>query len=549
MPTTEEEKAVKKKENDKKCKLYLSARDKIFEKRSKGNYDDEILALTQAVLEKNSDNYTIWNIRREALQKRIDDNNELAKSETASDEEKAKSQRSIESLLAGELFMSYECIKNNPKIVFLLQELALCEKALKLDCRNFHVWDHRRIVARMAQRTADEEIEYSNQLVSDNFSNYSAWHYRSVLIQKVHMEKTGQYRLDNETIAAELKMIRAPGPIRGGFWMLAPGKSFLRPDSYAPIVPLSASFHGNNTTIVMSRACSVENVVVFVDSEEKSRWRGFSALSSHPKTSRVWQYLSDSPLRIAVEHDEAFSGGPWVEIKEKPYVDKTLLRRIYDVDPVESNKAVEELLADCQSLIELEPENKWPLYMKTLCLMEYKSAEAHGEIMDGLKKLGDELDVKRRKMYEALASRQQLNETLRTDGLLEKLMSGETQQLPLRYKEISSLEGVEYLAGLVNDLDVTGNRLTKPEEIVLPNLEHLTLNENPIRRLLPSASLGNLKFLSLAATEISQLNDLIPCLQAMSSLERLLYCETPLVEQTKELSAALPGVRLIPHYL
>lgn len=78
--------------------------------------------------------------------------------------------------------------KNHPQ-ADLQKELALCEKALSYDCRNFHCWDHRRSVSKLANLTNEDELEFSNKLITINPSNYSAWHYRGTLLPKVRPDK------------------------------------------------------------------------------------------------------------------------------------------------------------------------------------------------------------------------------------------------------------------------------------------------------------------------------------------------------------------------
>jgi geranylgeranyl transferase type-2 subunit alpha len=79
-------------------------------------------------------------------------------------------------LFDGELALTQECLLGNPKSYsswhhrFLMlgrhprpelaRELAMCERALAADCRNFHCWDHRRAVARMARLSDAEELEW-----------------------------------------------------------------------------------------------------------------------------------------------------------------------------------------------------------------------------------------------------------------------------------------------------------------------------------------------------------------------------------------------------
>ncbi|KAF1756821.1 hypothetical protein GCK72_013275 [Caenorhabditis remanei] len=573
VPTTEQEKAAKAKEHAKRSQQFLHVRDRIFAKRDKGEYDDELLSLTQGVLEKNADIYTFWNIRRTTIEQRIEANDKIQKDSEASDEEKTKSAQKIENLLAGELFLSYECIKSNPKSysawyqrAWVLQrqtspdyakELALCEKALQMDCRNFHCWDHRRIVARLANRTEEQELEFSNRLIDENFSNYSAWHYRSIALQNIHRDAaTGMTKIDDALIGSELQKVKnafymdAEDQSAWTYtrWLLevGSGKEFLRPESSSPIELISASFHGNNTTLVFSRAVTIPFLLTFVDTEDTTRWRAFSSTSPNPTSSRVWQYLSDSPLRV-VTSQSTDENVTWNELTDDRYVNKSRLETIYDIVEAKEPEYIKELLEDCHQLIQLEPKNKWPLYMRTLVLLEYQPIRSHDEIISNLKNLAENLDSKRAELYKSLLSRQKLNHSIREQ--FERLIGKEHDQLVVRYAELTSLEGVEFLAGLVGNADFQGNLLTEIHRIVLPNLHNLTISENPIDRLSPTPSLSHLTFLSIAGTQISDVSSVMPFFQTTPSLDRLIFCETPLVEKTEELRAQLPGVRLIPHWL
>jgi len=66
---------------------------------------------------------------------------------------------------------------------------------LALDSRNFHCWNYRRVVASLFEtvwcessvdrdQITRDEWNFSTDKIKENFSNYSAWHYRSTLVPK-----------------------------------------------------------------------------------------------------------------------------------------------------------------------------------------------------------------------------------------------------------------------------------------------------------------------------------------------------------------------------
>ena len=143
------------------------------------------------------------------------------------------SQENSESLCNKELLLLQQCLRGNPKAycVWLHRrwvmehsptpnwnnEKSLCDLFLKYDERNckgvgvatyvmgvafflVHCWDYRRYVIKKAGITPNEEFQYSADKISANFSNYSAWHYRSKLLPLLHPSTTIKSGIENEAL-------------------------------------------------------------------------------------------------------------------------------------------------------------------------------------------------------------------------------------------------------------------------------------------------------------------------------------------------------------
>ena len=89
------------------------------------------------------------------------------------------------------------------KSMILDMELKLCSKMLSMDDRNFHCWNYRLWVSELYVKEIEKraeaaesraktkefiqgECDMAKQIISRNFSNYSAWHYRGKLMPLIH---------------------------------------------------------------------------------------------------------------------------------------------------------------------------------------------------------------------------------------------------------------------------------------------------------------------------------------------------------------------------
>ena len=56
----------------------------------------------------------------------------------------------------------------------------------EMDSRNFHAWAYRRWITAKAGTSPEREAQYTMDLINTNFSDYSAWHARTVLLPQLH---------------------------------------------------------------------------------------------------------------------------------------------------------------------------------------------------------------------------------------------------------------------------------------------------------------------------------------------------------------------------
>ncbi|TSL61140.1 Syntaxin-binding protein 3 [Bagarius yarrelli] len=142
-----------------------------FTLRSDNELDEEALQLTQQLLASNPDFATLWNYRREIL----------LHLETVKEEEE------LQKLYEAELLFIESCLKVNPKSYGSWHHRGWVSSRLpkpdwKRELSLFHCWDYRRFVVKESGVSAEQELQYTEHLISSNFSNYSSWHYRSTLL-------------------------------------------------------------------------------------------------------------------------------------------------------------------------------------------------------------------------------------------------------------------------------------------------------------------------------------------------------------------------------
>ena len=196
----------------KKVEKYKHLSSLALKHRTQHTVSLDSLELISQLLSANPDLYTLWNYAREQLM--------VFSGEVVHASVSPLSEEGFAGVLQAQLGVTVAALKRSPKsypawyhrrwlvekyrggraglppTVSLQEELALCSQMLALDERNFHCWNYRRWVAGLAgedgagvdaggSRAAvtAAELGFTDEKIAVNFSNYSAWHARSHLLQ------------------------------------------------------------------------------------------------------------------------------------------------------------------------------------------------------------------------------------------------------------------------------------------------------------------------------------------------------------------------------
>ncbi|KAJ7261363.1 rab-protein geranylgeranyltransferase [Mycena haematopus] len=200
---TPEAAAAKKLREQSKIKEYLALNDDVLSKKALNDWSREAFDLTTRILQINPEFYTVWNYRRNILLQGIFPES---------------SPKEINDLVADDLSMTTVALKMHPKVYWIWnhrrwclenvpdgpgtsaegdlngwrktnwdKEMYVVDKMLDADSRNFHAWSYRRYVLAMMPVSRPEvtELAYTTRKIESNFSNFSAWHQRTKILNSL----------------------------------------------------------------------------------------------------------------------------------------------------------------------------------------------------------------------------------------------------------------------------------------------------------------------------------------------------------------------------
>ncbi|XP_054747210.1 geranylgeranyl transferase type-2 subunit alpha [Anastrepha obliqua] len=417
--TTEEERERKKKEQALKVKAYRAAMAKIQDKRRRNVLDDEMLTLTSQILLRNPDVTTLWNIRRECVEKKAGALDDVVQQQAIYDTELAFSEQCLLVNPKSYNGWHHRCwtLEHSPNANWE-REVQLCSKYLKMDERNFHTWDYRRYVAEKANISKQNELDFCTEKIKANFSNYSSWHHRSLLLPQLFPyegDSQPKRAMSESKLKEELEMVLTaaftdPNDSSAWFyqrWLLGYSRQELdvcafRYDANRAVLAFTNPITLNDAHVAITD--SKENIIKF------PKWK--SASGAEADTTWVSCQPDVTPFLMADISEQYFLEINIPDINAKKFCLKTYNKSVYYFNS--PNRAVaftgsvlaelRSQLESCESLLEYEPDSKWTLLTSALLMRAIDPQEYHTKSLENLEKL-QKVDALRNNYYSDMASK------------------------------------------------------------------------------------------------------------------------------------------------
>lgn len=514
VKTTAEQEEEKRKEREKKCVQYKAATNQIVEKRQKGELDSELLQVTGQVLVDNPDDATLWNVRREVLDKYF-----------------AERQNNLKDLGNAELRLTELALQKNPKSYGAWshrawameafpgmdwdKELSLCNLFLDMDERNFHCWDYRRFVCSRTKVSLEKELEFTMQKIATNFSNYSAWHYRSSLLPKISPGAVPG-TVKEEILLEEYSLVQNAtftDPSDQSAWFY---HRWLTGRESAPLDFLLFHVSREKDQIVVLLTKKIRLCESLTLSINNSHVPVTWLVPGEPCSSSVWYcqipkdiLIGDCDCRFDVFLESTDNGVVTTTVilrashQEAQCLGKIPRNRLFSCELSAARTSVlQEELEACQQLHNLEPDNKWPLLTCVLLMRALDGQKFQVQIEDFLSELC-RVDPMRQNYYM----------DLRSKFVAERIIENLTDQdikITLASSGLTSIRHADHLI-LMQQVDLSGNSITSLRPLrCLINLRHLNVDDNKVENCAGLEHLPELSTLSLRNNSISSIGGLEP---------------------------------------
>ncbi|XP_058805294.1 geranylgeranyl transferase type-2 subunit alpha isoform X2 [Phymastichus coffea] len=497
--TTEEQEKIKQLERQKKLSEFKRGMQLVVQKRKNQEWNDELLLVTEKILVRNPDIYTLWNVRREIFFYNNWTNEEhLQKFEQ-------------------ELTLTELCLRENPKSYCIWhhrtwvneqisdpnwrKELELCNKCLNLDERNCKLL-YIRFIVNKAKISDLEELEFTTTKILNNFSNYSSWYYRSKLLQKLYPSNVHDLPIKSEKHDEELDLVMNatftdPNDSSAWFyhrWLL---------DFTKPQYTLWQAVLTKNKIIAVSHKQVSSNLYLYLNNEKiNCKWKSATGRNySFVWTARFKKTLADNSNQAFLKLDETIYN------MKKSNSEDTWIYKSQMIGTNYNISKLKEQLENYRQLSIMEPKNKWSKLTSYYLMLRIDPIEYHADIIKILENLM-ELDPLRINYYKDIRSKCILDYSLHfaIDENIDINYS-----IDLSTSEITTLSShVQYLT-FYRDVNLANNYLGSKlyQLYTLQECETLDLSNNTITSLRAFPTLNCLKILLLTGNQITNSEEVI----------------------------------------
>ncbi|XP_037076089.1 geranylgeranyl transferase type-2 subunit alpha-like [Pollicipes pollicipes] len=472
----------------------------LFKKREEGVHDEETALQLSQILAVNPDFYTLWNYRREIFLTW----------------QKEKSAEYLQDMLKSDLQFTEQCLGVNPKSYcawhhrcWVMQmmprpdwaaEVQLCDRYLKLDGRNFHCWDYRRLAVAGAGLAPEQELAATDRLIADNFSNYSSWHYRSHLLTQVFPAADTATPIREDKYLKELELVQSaaftdPDDQAAWFyhrWLLQDRRPA------ANIVTCTALPGGQmaRVAVALAKACRPRDVQLrlLTDQDPVTDWLS----PSGEEFDTVWVAqvpANHGPLAVVMTSP---SGS-----EERMEVGAAAAAGRFSSDTSATTGSVlNQELENIWQLGEMEPDNKWVLLSSVVLMWALDPLQHEEKILEAIDQLM-KLDSLRLGYYRDLRSRFVI------ERKIEAAQESNSTHLCLSSCHLTTICHTNHLV-TVRTLDASDNGLRWLDLRHLLSAEEVTASGNRLGEvLLPAGPLCRLRRLVLDGNDIGQVGDLV----------------------------------------
>lgn len=273
-----------------------------------------------------------------------------------------------------------------------------------------HCWDYRRYAIAKAVVPADKELQFCDEKIQKNFSNYSSWHYRSQLLPILHPHETDSSRPISEAkLKEELELVITAAftdPNDSSAWFY---QRWLLGYSDPKLDLASVKITKEQAIVTFTKPVDLEKdgieiIIKSIPETDEGKWCSVTG----GKSDAVWIQQGNFDIKDELHKVLAKVNNKTFELETKKLKSGEIVGIKCPSFGYEFGAAVmDELknqLDSCTQLLEYEPDSKWTLLTAALLMRSIDRFHYHEKTLEFLKKL-QSVDKLRAGYYKDLASK------------------------------------------------------------------------------------------------------------------------------------------------